>query len=304
MSLRPMSREFALIEQYFAPLSPKIGDDCAAIDIPPDKRLVTSVDTLVAGTHFYADAPPDQVAYRAVATALSDLAAAGAQPLCCTLALTLPEARQSWLRQFTQGLSEALAAFHLQLIGGDTTQGPLTITVQVFGAVPGDTMLERSGARVGDKVYVSGPVGDAAAALTVMNGNWPGTPEHKAYLLTRFYRPTPRIALGLQLLDGASAAIDISDGLLADAAHIGRASGVKLHIDEDLVPLSPALQSLADQRRARQWALTGGDDYELLFTAAGSAVPESCVCIGEVIEGETGYAEGWTHFSNELNSRP
>jgi thiamine-monophosphate kinase len=294
-----MSDEFSLIEKYFAHFSDKIGDDCAVIDIPSGMRLVTSVDTLVENTHFFSDAPPQQIAYRAVATALSDLAAMGAQPLAATLALTLPESSDTWLHQFSLGLGEALENHQVELIGGDTTQGPLTITVQVFGAVPQDTMLTRSGAKPGDKLYVSGPLGDAAAALTVMNGDWPGAGEYKEYLLTRFYRPTPRIDLGLQLLDIASACIDVSDGLQADAHHIGKASGVKLDIDESKVPLSLALQTVKDQTQAKQWALTGGDDYQLLFTVAANnadKVPTECVCIGEVVEGESEGGAGWKHF--------
>jgi thiamine-monophosphate kinase len=295
-----MSDEFSLIEKYFAPLSDKIGDDCAVIDIPDGMRLVTSVDTLVENTHFYLDAPPNQIGYRAVVTALSDLAAMGAQPIAVTLALTLPEGDDTWLHQFSLGLAEALDSEKVELIGGDTTQGPLTITVQVFGVVPPNKMLTRQGAKVGDKIYVSGPLGDAAAALTVMNGDWPGAREYREYLLTRFYRPTPRIDLGLQLLDIASAAIDISDGLLADAAHIGKASGVKLDIDTSKVPLSPALQTVKDHEQAKQWALTGGDDYELLFTVPANnadKVPEGCVCVGEVVEGASDQGSGWKHFS-------
>lgn len=295
-----MSDEFSLIDKYFAPLSDKIGDDCALIDIPAGMRLVTSVDTLVENTHFYSDAPPYQIGYRAVVTALSDLAAMGAQPTALTLALTLPDSDESWLHQFSQGLAEALENHQVELIGGDTTRGPLTITVQVFGAVPADNMLTRAGGQAGDKIYVSGPLGDAAAALTVMNGDWPGARQYREYLLLRFYQPMPRIDLGVQLLDIASACIDISDGLLADAHHLGKASGVKLHIEEDQVPLSTALLSVTDQRQAKQWALTGGDDYELLFTVPANntdQVPAECVCIGEVVAGESEGGAGYKHFA-------
>ncbi len=296
-----MSDEFALIQQYFAPFSSQIGDDCAELIIPESMRLLTSVDTLVENTHFYSDAPPNQVGYRAVATAMSDLAAMGAQPVAATLALTMPEANDTWVHQFAQGLGEALAVQKVELIGGDTTQGPLTVTVQVFGVVPQNKVLKRDGAQVGDAIFVSGPLGDAAAALTVMNGDWPGGLEHREYLLTRFYRPSPRIDLGLQLLDIASSCIDISDGLQADAAHIGRASGVKLAIDHRRLPLSPALQSVPVIARAKQWAMTGGDDYELLFTVPASAiakVPKGCVQVGKVVEGQPQEEGGWKHFAD------
>ena len=296
-----MSDEFSLLEQYFYPFSPKLGDDSAVLDIPPGMSMVTSIDTLVENTHFHRGAPPQQVGYRALVTALSDLAATGAQALACTLALTLPEGDADWLRRFTRGLREALEDYGVELIGGDTTRGPLTISVAVFGAVPAGRMLQRRGAEVGDRVYVSGPLGDAAAALSVLEGRWPGAAEHESYLLERFYRPTPRLQLGQQLLDFASSAIDVSDGLLADAAHIGRASGVRLDIDERRVPLSPALRELNDWPRVRDWVLGGGDDYELLFTvAAGAAsrVPAECVWIGEVVAGTTpDHGPGYVHFS-------
>ena len=296
-----MSGEFSLIQQYFYPFSVKLGDDCAALEVPPGMRLVTSIDSLVENTHFPPEAPPRELGYRAVVTALSDLAAAGAQPLACTLALTMPEGDAAWLEPFTGGLREALDAFQVELIGGDTTRGPLTITVAVFGAVPEQQMLQRRGARAGDQIHVSGPLGDAAAALSVMQGRWPGAREHRQYLLDRFYRPTPRLELGQQLLGLASAAIDISDGLLADAGRVGQASGVRLVIDENRVPLSPALRTVTDRELVRTWALSGGDDYELLFTVAAAdaqQVPGQCVCIGEVVAGEEQITGGgYSHFA-------
>ncbi|MEP5764886.1 MAG: thiamine-phosphate kinase [Halieaceae bacterium] len=307
-----MTDEFSLIEKYFAPLSSAIGDDCAILELNPGERLATSVDTLVEGTHFYSDAPPDQVAYRAVVTALSDLAATGAEARAVTLALTLPEADDTWLRQFSRGLEQALETYKVELIGGDTTRGPLTITIQVMGAVPEATALARSGARVGDQLFVSGSTGDAAAALTVMDGQWPGHGQHKEYLLKRFYRPTARIELGQQLLTIATSAIDVSDGLLADAGHICEQSSVGIRIDAQRIPLSPALQSVPDSQQAMSWALTGGDDYELLFTVAADKadqVPDSCTRIGEVIAGDSVScdvdvtAPGYQHFSSN-NSPP
>ena len=285
-----MTDEFSLIQKYFAPLSSQIGDDCAILSLQPGERLATSVDTLVEGVHFYADAPPDQIAFRAVVTALSDLAAMGAAPRAITLALTLPEADETWLQQFSRGIEEATLAYQVELIGGDTTRGPLTITVQVLGALPASDALTRAGARPGDQLFVSGTPGDAAAALTVMNGQWPGAGQFKQYLLLRFYRPSARCDLGQSLLGVASSAIDVSDGLLADAGHLCERSGVGIRIDSALLPLSPALLSVKDRAQATAWALSGGDDYELLFTLPADKVsqcPDNCTRIGEVTEGST-----------------
>jgi thiamine-monophosphate kinase len=301
-----MTDEFDLISQHFAPLSNKIGDDCAVLNVEAGQQLATSVDTLVENVHFYGDAPPDQVAYRAVVTALSDLAATGATPVAITLALTLPAADDTWLRQFTRGLEQAIQAYEVELIGGDTTRGPLTITVQAMGTVPNDQALTRSGARPGDKVFVSGTLGDAAAALTVMDGHWPGHGQHREYLLSRFYRPTARIELGQSLRQLATSAIDISDGLLADAGHICEQSKVGIKLDSSKLPLSPALASVPDQEQGKTWALAGGDDYELLFTVPADKVdqiPNTCTQIGEVTEGDTVTcdfhppSQGYTHFA-------
>jgi len=312
-----MIDEFSLISKYFAPFSNKIGDDCAILDLNPGEQLATSVDTLVEGVHFYVDTPPDQIGYRAVVTALSDLAATGAEPRAITLALTLPEATDSWLQQFSRGIEQATQAYDVELIGGDTTTGSLSITVQVLGAVPQGQALTRGGARPGDKVYVSGTTGDAAAALTVMNGNWPGDNQYKEYLLKRFYRPSARIELGLQLRGLATSAIDISDGLLADARHIAEQSVVGISIDASKVPLSPALQSVPDPDQAKTWALSGGDDYELLFTVPPyktPLVPTTCTHIGEVIDGSEVRKNvqcdfkvpdnGYVHFGSDAESPP
>jgi thiamine-monophosphate kinase len=299
--------EFSLIAKYFAPLSSEIGDDCAIINLARGERLATSIDTMVEGTHFYPDAPPDQVGYRAVVTAVSDLAAMGAEPRALTLALTLPQADDTWLQQFSRGIEQATRDYAIELIGGDTTRGPLTITCTVMGAVPEDVALTRSGAEPGDKVYVSGTPGDAAAALTVINGEWPGHSQYKTYLLTRFYRPSARVHLGRQLLSIASSAIDVSDGVLADAGHICEQSGVGMRIDANLLPLSDALRSVPDEQQARRWALAGGEDYELLFTVPAQRVeqlPEGCTCIGEVVEGDRVDCDfpvesaGFQHFSD------
>ena len=300
-----MTDEFSIIDQYFAPLSAEIGDDCAILDCAPGERLAISTDTQVCGRHFPMDAPPDQLAYRALVAALSDLAAMGARPRGVTLALTLPEAEHSFLQQFSRGVQQALDDYSLTLLGGDTTGGPLTITYTVIGALPPDRALKRDGAQPGDRVYISGTPGDAAAALTVIEGCWPGHSRFKEYLLGRYYRPTARIELGRQLLGLASSAIDVSDGLLADAGHICKRSGVSIRIDSAKLPLSPALASLADRKPALEWALGGGDDYELLFTVPPgleSELPGGCTCIGEVVPGQGVHCDlavgsaGYRHF--------
>lgn len=302
--------EFSLISRYFSALGRgeavdlSVGDDCAIVRLRAGERLATSVDTLVAGVHFPEGAFPEDIGYRAVAVAASDLAAMGARPLGMTIALTLPEADELWLHAFSEGLAAAVADIRLPLVGGDTTRGPLTITVQVLGALPMGAALLRGGARVGDAVCVSGTLGDAAAALAVLDGSWQPEPELAEYLEQRFYRPQPRLSLGQALLATASAAIDISDGLLADADHIAAASGVRLQIEPELLPLSAALRSYSDSEQQIKWALTGGDDYELCFTLPKDAeLPANCTRIGWVVAGEGvdcgrdfSGAAGYRHF--------
>jgi thiamine-monophosphate kinase len=285
--------EFTLIYRYFSALGRgeavdlSVGDDCAILRLQPDERLATSVDTVVEGVHFPEDSFPEDIGFRAVSVAVSDLAAMGARPLGMTIALTLPEADEFWLNAFSQGVAQAVSAYDLPLIGGDTTRGALTITVQVLGALPPDQALLRSGAGVGDAVYVSGTLGDAAAGLAFLNGQWQPDADAAEYLLQRFNRPAARVALGRQLLGTASAAIDISDGLLADAGHIAAASGVCIRIDPHALPLSAALQVQENSEQRLRWALAGGDDYELCFCLpANERAPVGCTRIGTVEEGE------------------
>ena len=302
--------EFDLIYRYFAALGAgpnvdlSVGDDCAILSLNPGERLATSVDTMVEGVHFPEDMFPEDIGFRAVSVAVSDLAAMGARPVGMTVALTLPEADEFWVNAFSQGLAQAVSEYRIPLVGGDTTRGPLSISVQVLGALPMDKALLREGARVGDAVYVSGPLGDAAGALAFLNGEWRPHPEAAEYLVERFYRPRARVELGLELLGVASAAIDISDGLLADAGHIAAASGVAFELQTAQLPISPALNGLDDKEKILRLALSGGDDYELCFTLPeGVAAPAGCTCIGKVVAGnginidrDMGYATGYQHF--------
>lgn len=247
-----------------------VGDDCAILQLPPGERLALSIDTLVADVHFPATATAFDIATRALATAVSDLAAMGARPLAFTLALTLPQPDELWLLDFSDGLRESAARYRVALIGGDTTRGPLTITVQVHGSLRTGG-LRRSGAQVGDGVFVSGTLGDAAAALAVLQGRLSAQPEQAHFLHERFYRPTARVVLGEALLGVATAAIDISDGLLADLGHVLRASAVGAECVLSRLPMSEALLAVTTREQAQQWAQSGGDDYELCFTAPLSA---------------------------------
>ena len=262
--------EFELISRFFMHIGPRlpevalgIGDDCAVVDVPEGMSLCLSLDTMVEGVHFPKECAPAGVASRAFAAALSDLAAMGAQPSHFTLSLTLPSADAQWLAAFADELGRWANQFRIALVGGDTTRGPLTIALQVHGWVPKGMALTRSGAKVGDYVAVSGSLGDAGAALSLLHAEAQNPDQHS--LLNRYYQPAPRVEQGLQLRGLASACIDISDGLVADAGHVASASGVSLMIDADCLPLSASLRAEFPER-AKALALNSGDDYELLFT--------------------------------------
>lgn len=305
------SGEFELIARYFSAfgrgpgVTLGVGDDAALLSVPDGCELVTSVDTLVEGVHFPEDAFPEDIGYRAVAVAASDLAAMGARPLAMTLSLTLPDADDFWLHAFSEGIGQASAAFRLPLVGGDTTRGPCVICVQVLGVIERGRAVLRGGARPGDAVFVSGTLGDAAAGLAFLQSRWQPEPAHGEYLLARYYRPTPRLALGEQLPGVASAAIDISDGLLQDLGHIAAASGCAIDVHTDSLPLSDALRSHPDREQQLAWALGGGDDYELCVTVpADQESPAGFTQIGEVREGHGVHCDaapdleqaGYTHF--------
>ncbi|MFV8781334.1 thiamine-phosphate kinase [Microbulbifer sp. SA54] len=265
--------EFELIQEYFlsqfsgsdpaAGVELGIGDDCALLIPPPGKMLATSVDTLVAGVHFPADADPYRIASRALRVNLSDLAAMNAEPLWFTLALTLPQSDAAWLDSFARGLVDTARQFNITLVGGDTTKGPLSITIQVTGAT--GQPLRRSGAGEGDLVYVSHSLGAAAAALPLILGETAGSSEQQQQADAAYYFPEPQFELVRQMGVFASAALDISDGLLADLGHICSASQLGAEIDLGQLPIA-ALAQAAGTERALQLAAAGGDDYQLCFT--------------------------------------
>lgn len=267
--------EFELIRHYFAAapcaqaseeVALGIGDDCALLALPPGEHMAISTDTLVAGVHFPDVCDPFLLGQRALAVSASDLAAMGARPVGFTLALTLPDVEADWLEAFARGLSQMAQSCSLRLIGGDTTRGPLSLTLTVFGGVPAGLALTRSGAREGDLLCVGGALGDAAAALPLVLGERSAEPCVAEPLLARYWSPQPQLALGQALRGKATSALDISDGLLADCGHIARASGVRLLIERDALPMSAQLLGFFDVQNARQAALSGGDDYVLAFT--------------------------------------
>ena len=273
--------EFDLIARYFTrPVRPGgaaalgVGDDCALLAPTAGMQLAVSSDMLVEGRHFFADVDPEALGHKALAVNLSDLAACGARPLAFTLALSLPRVDESWLAGFARGLLALADAHGCELVGGDTTQGPLNLCITVFGEVPAGQALLRSGARPGDDLYVSGTLGDARLALEALLGHIALPADMLARARQRLERPAPRVALGLALRGVASSAMDVSDGLLGDLSHILRASGVGAAVDADavskLIANSPDIFKTGGQsgtEMLRQCTLAGGDDYELLFTA-------------------------------------
>jgi thiamine-monophosphate kinase len=291
----PRPSEFQLIAQLFAPLAAAPGafglkDDAAIIPARDDTDLVVTTDALVEGVHFFATDPPEMIAKKALRVNLSDLAAKGSVPHGYLLALSLPASiDMPWLDSFARGLGEDQEEFSLSLLGGDTTStpGPLSIAITAFGHVPTGTMIRRAGARPGDLVFVSGTIGDGGGGLAVLKGE-EVTPLRRDYLISRYRLPTPRVALGQVLRGIATAALDVSDGLLADLGHIAEASGVRVLIDAERIPRSAALAALwGDEMDAVIRAATSGDDYEIAFTAASPPqnTPTPVTCIGRVEQG-------------------
>jgi len=263
--------EFELIARYFTRTPRRatlgVGDDCALLaPLPAGQQLAVSCDMLVEGRHFLSTVAPERLGHKALAVNLSDLAACGAEPIAFTLALAMPRVDEAFLDGFARGLFALADEHRIELVGGDTTAGPLNICITVFGAVPAGQALLRSGAQAGDDLWVSGTLGDARLALEVFRGSTSLAVEAFEAVRARMELPTPRVALGLALRGIASSAIDVSDGMVGDLGHVMARSGVGATVDADALPRSAALASLP---RALQLecTLAGGDDYELLFTA-------------------------------------
>lgn len=272
--------EFDLIDELIRPhvhhradVILGIGDDAALLAAPTDGQLVVAVDTLVAGVHFPEQLSAFDIGVRAAVVNLSDFAAMGAEPRWATLALTLPQVEPQWVGEFMRGLAQTLSAAQVALVGGDTTRGPLTITLQLMGVAPAGMALTRSGARPGDAVFVSGTLGDAAGGLELLMTAPPADAQQR-FLVERFAQPTPRLALGRRLRGLASSCIDISDGLLADLGHLCTMSGCGADLRWEALPVSAALVQGFGLERARTLAASGGDDYELCFTAAPARIGE------------------------------
>ena len=266
--------EFDLIKRYFSRkslqngVSLSVGDDCAITSIPSGYQLAITTDTLVEGTHFLPSISPADLAYKSVAVNLSDLAAMGATPTWMSLALTLPEIKEAWLAEFSQSLFAILDRYGVSLIGGDTTKGPLSITLTAQGFLPKNQGLFRHQAKVGDWIFVSGFLGDSAAGLDLLLKNRKIENESDRYFIQRHLHPTPRVELGLALRSFSCCALDISDGLLADLEHILERSQVGAEIYLENLPLSHHLCTQYEQTQAEKFALTGGEDYELCFTVS------------------------------------
>lgn len=292
-------REFDLIERYFSSLNSTdktvicgIGDDAAVLDLSPDHFLLVSTDTLVSDVHFSAQTNPADIAYKSLAVNISDIAAMGGTARWATLALTLPDLDHDWLQAFSKGFAEIAERYHISLVGGDTTQGPLAITIQIMGSVTRGQSIRRNKAQAGDLVYVSGVLGSAGLAYRA------GLDENLRQYVTdactqRLHRPEPRVELGKQLYHFARAAIDISDGLVSDLEHLTTASKLGAEIDLSKIPVGPELLEVDEEQR---WALAlaAGDDYELCFTLTQASEAEmqrrlqelDCpvTCIGRITE--------------------
>jgi len=296
-----------------------IGDDAAVLSVPTGQQLAVAIDTLVEGVHFPPATAPQDIGWKALAVNLSDLAAMGAEPAWALLALTLPHADPVRVDGLAEGFAELAREQGVALVGGDTTRGPFSLSVVVHGFVPPGQALTRAAAGVGDAVFVTGTLGDAAGGLRLAQGERAFDPADAAHaaLRARLDRPTPRVRAGLALRGLANACIDVSDGLLADLAHICAASGVGAELDVEALPLSPMLRAVFGDDTAREFALTGGDDYELCFTVPTTAigamhealavVGEHASRIGAIVEGRGVSAiggeplatrpGGWDHFA-------
>lgn len=312
--------EFSLIDVYFkTPALPRddvvfgIGDDAACLIVPDGNHLLVSTDTLVAGVHFLTDWDAFDIAWRAVMVNVSDMAAMAATPCWITLALTLPDNNEAWLTRFAQGLHAALGVYGIALVGGDTTRGPLSITITVHGLAPAGSALRRRGARSGDTIWVSGELGAAALAVSLLGGG-DVEPEDKTILMDKLQRPKARMDLLPILRRYATAALDISDGFSADLNHICQASALGARLILDAIPVHPLVKKYQADK-ALDFALGGGDDYELCFTTSPgnarllladlAAIGLSCYPVGNMVDEPGLHAgeglltpRGYTHFQD------
>jgi thiamine-monophosphate kinase len=317
-----MLSEFDLIGRFFTRPSPQtvlgVGDDCALIRVTAGEDLAVSTDMLIAGRHFHRDADPAKLGHKALAVNLSDMAAMGATPRWTTLALALPEANEAWLEPFARGFLQLAKRYRVDLIGGDTTRGPLTICVQIMGEVAPGAALRRDGAKPGDEIWVSGQLGDAALVLAHLDHSIVLEPHEVAMYSPRLHEPSPRVGLGQALVGVANSCIDISDGLAGDLGHILERSQVAAVVELARVPRSRLIDRKLPAAVALRAMLAGGDDYELCFTAPverraevlqiGERVGIALTSIGRIEEGsgltvldeesepmDIGMA-GWDHF--------
>lgn len=292
-------KEFELINSYFVDRGPKrkdvilgVGDDAALTKVPEDNLLVVATDTMVEGIHFFKDAPAKSIGHKCLAVNLSDFAAMGAEPAWASIAMTLPNSDEAWIKEFTDGLFEIAEYYNVQIIGGDTTQGPLTVTVSIKGFIREEKALLRSGAKIGDWVYVTGQLGDAALTVSNKLGQVDLDANLAALSEQKFNYPSARIAAGHVLRHAATSAIDVSDGLIQDLAHILKASDVSAELFVDKLPISPSVKSMLPEEKAIELALIGGEDYELLFTLPeeqkafleqnATAMGVEYTCIGQI----------------------
>lgn len=330
MEFRLIDRLQALTAQARDDVRLGIGDDAALLAVPAGQELAVAIDTLVEGVHFPRGTAAADIGWKALAVNLSDLAAMGATPAWALLALTLPvqpaEAQQALVDGLADGFAQLARSHGVALVGGDTTRGPFVLSVAVHGFVPPGQALRRDGARVGDLVFVTGTLGDAAAGLQRLAPSPdPDEEKRRVALRARLNRPEPRVAAGLALRGRASACIDVSDGLLADLGHVCMASGVGAELDAPMLPLSSALLGCCDEAAARDYALSGGDDYELCFTVPPARAGEvqadlarlgcGATRIGRIVAGDgvrvrdadgqwlTPVRSGWDHFPDET-ARP
>lgn len=314
--------EFSLIDRYFRGIGPAldstvfgVGDDCAVLRPPADQLLLVTTDTLVEQVHFLAGTDPESLGHKSLAVNLSDLAAMGATPKWITLALTLPEVNETWLEAFARGFSSLAERYGVELIGGDTTRGPLSICVQALGTAPAGGVLYRSKARPGDRIYLTGTVGDAGLALKKMKGSPADCPQA---LRERLERPEPRVEAGRMIGGLASACIDVSDGFTADLGHLLLASQVGATVNWNQIPLSDAVRRYVSANNDFSLPLCAGDDYELCFTVPPNreqelirrvaALPHPCHRVGTIdrkpglriedLEGASDLClKGYEHFS-------